>query len=669
MRNSIVLVMLCGCASENTISSIEKIPTSAEDTSPPPEEIEEVIEEPVIETCPDRIFSAGSTSINEDCFIEPPLVQYTPVIEWTIDSFEEYPELIEIAVAPVVGNMNDDNGDGVVGEGDIPDIAVVTSWLDYNGSYESDQRTALRLISGDGSQVHWSLINVEWEGEIYEPIQGGTPALGDVDLDGAPEIVVVLAPLLDNYESSGSWSTRWGHSKNVDCHVAVFSAEGVLEQLNTENPVICMGHSPSLADMEGDGIPDIVAGNRVFEGTTLAPKTNFTQSFRYGYGLSTSYWNGPIPVVVDLDGDGRMEMVSGRHIQEWDGTLRCITGGIDGFPAVADIDMDGNGEVVVTSDGLVFIYDHNCAIIDVWLNEDGGRGGPPTIADYNGDGLPEIGFPSRSYYSTYRMDGTLLWKSPATDFSSNCTGSSVFDFEEDGYAEVVYADEEDLWIISGHSGGFVMRSIYHDSWTANEYPVVVDVDGDGEAEILAVHMHGIYAVSALEGWAPTRQVWNQHAYSITNINDDLSIPSSGQSNWPEYNSFRSGDIRENNGQGSKLTDAVPIELNICEIECDQNRVEIAISVGNQGLADASNGIDIAVYTESEEGEVLLQSIPAEYMIRSGYSSEGYVLELDLSDIPSRNVIISVDDDGAGMGRIEECNEENNRYIIENICAE
>ena len=96
MRNSIILVTLCACAPENTISLIEKIPTSAEDTSPPPEEIEEIIEEPVFETCPDRIFSAGTASINEDCLIEPPNIEYTPVIEWTIDSFEEYPELIEI---------------------------------------------------------------------------------------------------------------------------------------------------------------------------------------------------------------------------------------------------------------------------------------------------------------------------------------------------------------------------------------------------------------------------------------------------------------------------------------------------------------------------------------------------------------------------------------------
>ena len=116
MRNSIILVVLSACAPENTISLIEKIPTSAEDTSAPPVEIEEIVEEPLLETCPDRIFSAGTASINEDCLIEPPNIEYTPVVEWTIDSFEEYPELVEIAVTPVVGNMTDDNEDGLDGD-------------------------------------------------------------------------------------------------------------------------------------------------------------------------------------------------------------------------------------------------------------------------------------------------------------------------------------------------------------------------------------------------------------------------------------------------------------------------------------------------------------------------------------------------------------------------
>ena len=121
-------------------------------------------------------------------------------------------------------------------------------------------------------------------------------------------------------------------------------------------------------------------------------------------------------------------------------------------------------------------------------------------------------------------DGTLKWTSPATDNSSNCTGSSVFDFEEDGYAEVVYGDEINLWIISGHNGGFVMREPYQTSWTTNEYPVVVDVDGDGEAEIVVNPGQGVYVVSAIEGWAPTAaSLESTRIQNITNVNDDLSI--------------------------------------------------------------------------------------------------------------------------------------------------
>merc|ERR1712185_171357 len=102
-----------------------------------------------------------------------------------------------------------------------------------------------------------------------------------------------------------------------------------------------------------------------------------------------------------------------------------------------------------------------------------------------------------------------------------------------------------------------MRWSGHSSWTANEYPIVVDVDGDGEAEIVSVGNSGVTVVGSEEGWTPARQVWNQHAYWITNVNDDLTIPSPTLQNWPAYNSFRSGDLRVNAGQGALLVDATP----------------------------------------------------------------------------------------------------------------
>ena len=45
---------------------------------------------------------------------------------------------------------------------------------------------------------------------------------------------------------------------------------------------------------------------------------------------------------------------------------------------------------------------------------------------------------------------------------------------------MVYADEQTLWIYQGSTGRIRLAETTHQSGTVNEYPVVVDVDGDGE---------------------------------------------------------------------------------------------------------------------------------------------------------------------------------------------
>ena len=654
--------LLFACSQESALKELDEYTPPAEDTSLQPEEIIETDEPEIIEECLDRIHSSTQISTQEDCKVEPPVIHYTPVIEWVMEEFEEHPECVQTIVAPVVGPMRDNNGDNVIDSNDVPDILTVMTPADATGVANA----VLRSIAGDGSQVNWTKHTVTIGNEDYEFIGGGTVALGDVDNDGSPEIVAAMAPYIGR---ASNWIDSPGHNKTVNCIVAVFDGDGNLERANTTDKIVCLGHSPYLGDVDSDGSPDIVIERHSFRGYDLAPVAVYDDSAGRGQSRSESYWNGSIVVTSDLDGDGYMEYVSGRHIQEWDGTLRCLTGDVDGYTAVADLNQDGIGEVVVTGHSRVVIYDQHCTMLYAWLNEDGGRGGPPTIADYDGDGQPEIGFPSRNVYAVYEVDGTLKWTSPATDNSSNCTGSAVFDFEEDGYAEVVYADEVNLWIISGYDGSFIMREPYQNSGTANEYPTIVDVDHDGEAEIVVSHNLGIYVVSALQGWAPTRPVWNQHGYNITNINDDLSIPSPTVSNWPEYNSFRSNDLRINNGQGALLVDAVPLEMEVCEVECDQGILRLVVAVGNQGLADAIDGIDFAIYTEIEGTRHLLHSHSAQYPLRNGYTTEGFVFDINTADIPEGNVIVSVDDDGTGVGQIDECNESNNIWRFDNLCAE
>src|SRR5262249_17764789 len=122
-------------------------------------------------------------------------------------------------------------------------------------------------------------------------------------------------------------------------------------------------------------------------------------------------------------------------------------------------------------------------------------GGPPTIADFNGDGTPDVGAAGGIGYVVFDgmklMDptvmgpSTILWSSAAHDCSSASTGSSVFDFAGTGKAEVAYSDEYHLRIYDGPTGK-VLITMCNTTGTLIEYPLVADVDNDGHADIVVV---------------------------------------------------------------------------------------------------------------------------------------------------------------------------------------
>jgi hypothetical protein len=152
------------------------------------------------------------------------------------------------------------------------------------------------------------------------------------------------------------------------------------------------------------------------------------------------------------------------------------------------------------------------------------------------------------------------WSATTQDQSSNVTGSSVFDFQGDGAAEVTYNDECYARVYSGSDGKELLK-IENSSGTIHEYPLVVDADGDEHAEFLVVAnlsetknvdackarfpgymaRKGVYLYRPQTSeWVPTRKLWTQHTYHVTNADETGNPPMMEQANWttPGLNNFR-----------------------------------------------------------------------------------------------------------------------------------
>ncbi len=665
IRHFSLFLLLGACAQDSSFTKLSSPEPPAEDTSTPPVETEaEAPPEPAPPECPEAIVPATLFTVDEDCFIPEETWPFYPVVEWKMDTFVEHPTFVSSFTAPVVGHLTDDDGDDRLGSsGDIPDIVSVhwdstQCWPSCPSAIRV--RAVLRMISGDGSLVHWTVGELPHNGAVYGFQWLVAPALGDIDGDGEPEIVALLE------------ATAWQDPSEeapleLPVVAAAFDRHGTLEwisDLPISDDVYLFTVARSITtvnlyDLDQDGTVEVFAGNRILAGATGA---EWSPGFEHPGGES---------LVTDLDSDGIHELVLRDGIYAPDLTRRCAFGSHAWASAVADVDGDGKGEVVQTGRGELLIFDQDCTLVTHRFAPDGGRMGPATLADYDGDGAPEIGVASAEAYFVFEADGTERWRHTVSDYSSNMTGSTVYDFEGDGYAEVVYAGEESLWMFSGQQGVTRLEDQSHYSRTMLEYPITVDIDNDGQVEIVVGDNYGIRVVGDEdEGWVDARQVWNQHAYSIQNINDDLTIPTYQAPNWPRYNSFRSADLRENNGNGAYLVDAQPYPPDVCEIECEAGIVQVVVRPGNAGLADALNGIDLAVYAEQTDGSrILLSVIPAEPVLLSGYATEGVVLELAMTDIPTGTLILVADDDGTGTGVIEECDETNNELRLEGLCAD
>ncbi|MEZ4453043.1 MAG: VCBS repeat-containing protein [Nannocystaceae bacterium] len=441
------------------------------------------------------------------CTDKAPADAFDPEVQWSWAGDQGQGQAFSI---PLVANLTDDDMNGEIDLCDVPDI-VIQVFANY-GNWSG----GLYVLDGATGAVHWQAPVV-----VDTTV---TPALGDIDGDGIPEIVAfeIESSLLVAFEHDGA--LKWKSS--APWPGFSFGAIG-------------------MADLDNDGDVEIFAGNQIYDHNGTLVTTLGDSSGQAGWGSAT--------VAADLDGDGDLEIVLGRSAFHHTGAPLFNNQSLAlGYPQVADLDGDGLPEVLVETQNGISMLEHDGTLKFMDLRPTGATPSlsnwyrPSTVHDFDGDNKAEFAVSSYDKYAVYEGDGTVTWSAQVLD-ATGIAGSTAFDFLGDGVAEAMYADETNLYTYDGKTGQ-VLLQVPRSSGTIIEYPVVADVDNDGSAEVLVVSNASYVnnqTAPALQvirdkgdRWIPARRIWNQHTYHVTNVREDGTIPQFEKPHWKSLNTFR-----------------------------------------------------------------------------------------------------------------------------------
>ena len=592
-------------------------------------------------TLPDNMMEA-------DCATD---VQQQP---WDIVQGNSSPPLSHMYAQPYIGDIDND------GQSEIVTV----------GYYDSPGRSSSIIIYGQNLQLKYT-INTN---QMY--VYGGYPvAVADVDRDGLAEIFV----------------------QNTDGFLRCYHPDGSLFWTSNVPLTATQDQSPSLmlADVNGDSIPEIWSMRKIFNAVSGVELATLPEILGYSLLYVGSGGNAIMPVFADFDNDGILEFAGGNKVYKLNITNSSGTAGNsvtlwksitangigDGLTSVADIDLDGYFDVVVVRNGCMYAWKpysgagSSSELIATCPYSSTTAGSRALLTDVDSDGYPEILFTYAANVTAYKyvpitQSLQQMWLKSTSDLSG-ATTLTAFDFNQDGSVEIIYRDQSDMRIIDGVTGNN-KSSFACVAPTASEYLAVVDLDRNGQADIVASSStydinhdkHAkliVFHSPANASWAPARYVWNQHAYNAINVNNDLTIPASnfnpataftdpeGVIRRPFNNFLQQATTLDQYGRPFIALANLSVSSNPT-ITYDGDNIQVVMTICNTGELMFEGPLYVSTFTSSGD---LIQTTEANQSLQPG---ECIPLTLDISvsllatfenPYPLR---VSVNDQGEGVAQ-------------------
>ena len=368
------------------------------------------------------------------------------------------------------------------------------------------------------------------------------PVVIDLDTDGDPDLVVVVENgVIQYFENTGT-----------------ATSPGFTERSGNANPVggVRLGSygAFAFADLDGDGDPDLITTTQsdaidYYENTGMPAHPEFAAQL-LDPGTTLRLFNNPFaseidvgprstPAFADLDGDGDIDLVvvaeSGSFIYYIENTgtatsfhftqrtdaanpLDGFIGGYNGTPALADLDGDADPDlVVVAENGTVYFYENTGRAASPGFTRRSGADNPlqgvdldsystAAFADLDGDADPDIivgkGDGTIDYYEntgTAARPGFTQRTGAANPFDAVDAGRVIapviIDLDADGDPDLVVVVEDGIIRYFENTGTATGPEFTERTGNANPVEDVplgfygalafADLDGDGDPDLIA----------------------------------------------------------------------------------------------------------------------------------------------------------------------------------------
>ncbi|MDH5760856.1 MAG: VCBS repeat-containing protein [Gemmatimonadota bacterium] len=355
-----------------------------------------------------------------------------------------------------------------------------------------------------------------------------TMAWGDVDGDGDEDLFWG-----DYFEAGLLLIENQGTCRSP-------SLRGTPRPFPLDAPLRTSGYmAPTVGDVDGDGAPDVLAGvlgGAYNPNTTTVENLHFLRqgadgSFRDETGRfvpTVDVGSESVPVLVDLDGDGDLDLLVGNKIEPDDprngklyrfvneGSRRApvfreagvseVGGGYHFVPAFGDLDGDGDLDAVLGTwqDELRYLRnDGEGGAVELtpvegpFLTLTRGRNATPALGDVDGDGdLDLLVGESSGTVNFYRNDGTPTapdFTLVSDEFAGVDVGRRSFpvleDLDRDGDLDLLVGSESGGVFLYRNLGtstvpDFVADPGFHVPHFGLAAPAFGDLDGDGDRDVL-----------------------------------------------------------------------------------------------------------------------------------------------------------------------------------------